>query len=474
MKMMGIGNEQWGPDYLERLAAFTKAIKDLHPEITLVSDSGPSPSDERFDFLWPRLKQMGAEMVDQHCYANPIWFLSNTHRYDDYDRSGPKVFFGEYAAQSVAIVSTKNRNNLECALAEAAFMTGLERNADVVRMASYAPLFANTEAWQWTPNLIWVNSLQTMATPNYYVQSMYMHHRGDQVLPVTNTAPVREILPAGRVAVGTNKASAEFKDVRVVATENSSRVLLDAPLNASASGWTGGGNWRVTDGAYRQTDRNAIATSLAGQRDWRSYTVSLKARKLDGAGSVVMTVYDDGAGAWAQWILGGWDNSQHGILTHYAEQDQLLERVPGSLENNRWYDVKIVLNGAKMDCYLDGQLVQSARILEHRIPAVFATAARDQRSGEVILKLVNPGDQASPVTIQLDGAGRVASTGQQIVLSGSGPADENTIGQPPAIAPEQSELRGVKSSFRYTLKPYSFTVLRLGADAAAPRSAAAR
>ena len=140
MKMMGVGNEQWGPQYIERLNLFTKVLKEKHPEISLVSDAGPSPDDERFQFLWPKVSELKADIVDQHCYANPLWFLASSDRFDHYDRQGPKVFFGEYAAQSVAIVSTKNRNNLECALSEAAFMTGLERNADVVRMASYAPL----------------------------------------------------------------------------------------------------------------------------------------------------------------------------------------------------------------------------------------------------------------------------------------------------------------------------------------------
>ncbi|HET7626340.1 MAG TPA: alpha-L-arabinofuranosidase C-terminal domain-containing protein, partial [Verrucomicrobiae bacterium] len=184
MKMLGVGNEQWGPQYLERYPIFAKAIKAKYPDIQLVSDAGPSPADDRFEFLWPKLKQMHADIVDQHCYANPLWFLANTHRYDDYDRNGPKVFMGEYAAQSVAIASPDNKNNLECALAEAAYMTGLERNADVVRMASYAPLFAHVDAWQWTPDLIWANNLHVYGTPNYYVQKLFSLNRGDEVLPV--------------------------------------------------------------------------------------------------------------------------------------------------------------------------------------------------------------------------------------------------------------------------------------------------
>jgi alpha-L-arabinofuranosidase len=189
LKMMGVGNEQWGPQYIERYARFAKALKAKYPDIMLISASGPSPDDDRFEFLWSKLRELHADIVDEHCYANPSWFFNNTHRYDHYDRNGPKVFMGEYAAQSVAVVSVKNRNTLECALAEAAYMTGLERNADVVRMASYAPLFANAQAWQWTPDLIWVNSLQSFGTPSYYAQMLFSRHRGSVVLPVSCDEP---------------------------------------------------------------------------------------------------------------------------------------------------------------------------------------------------------------------------------------------------------------------------------------------
>ena len=199
LKMLGVGNEQWGQQYIDRYARFATVLKEKHPEIQLVSAAGPSPDDERFKFAWPKLRELNADIVDEHCYAKPDWFLANTHRYDHYDRNGPKVFMGEYAAQSVAIVSTKNKNNLDCALAEAAYMTGLERNADVVCLASYAPLFSNAEAWQWTPDLIWVDSLHVYGTPNYYVQQLFARNRGDVVLPVklsgieTSTAGVQNL-----------------------------------------------------------------------------------------------------------------------------------------------------------------------------------------------------------------------------------------------------------------------------------------
>ena len=184
MNLLGVGNEQWGPQYIERYALFVKALKEKRPAIQLVSSAGPSPADDRFNFLWPKLRELNADIVDEHCYANPKWFFENTHRFDNYDRNGPKVFFGEYAAQSDKVVSVNNRNNWECALSEAAFMTGLERNADVVRMSSYAPLFAHEEAWQWRPNLIWCDNLHVFGTPSYYVQQLFSRNRGDVVLPV--------------------------------------------------------------------------------------------------------------------------------------------------------------------------------------------------------------------------------------------------------------------------------------------------
>jgi alpha-L-arabinofuranosidase len=184
MKMLGVGNEQWFQQYFDRYVPFAKAIKAKHPEIKLVSSAGPGPDDDKFHFAWPKLRALHADIVDEHCYARPEWFLDNSTRYDRYDRIGPKVFMGEYAAQSDKVVSVNNRNNWECALAEAAYMTGLERNAGVVVMASYAPLFANEEGWQWRPNLIWCNSLRSYGTPNYYVQQLFSRNRGDHVLPV--------------------------------------------------------------------------------------------------------------------------------------------------------------------------------------------------------------------------------------------------------------------------------------------------
>jgi alpha-N-arabinofuranosidase len=183
LKKMGIGNENWGPQYLERLALFTEAIKAKHPEIKLVASSGTDPVGERFDFLNNALRKANTDIIDEHYYRSPKWFLENANRYDNYDRNGSKVFAGEYAAHSAGIAKG-NRSNWECALAEAAFMTGLERNAAVVTMASYAPLFAQVDGWQWTPDLVWVDNLNVYGTPSYFVQKLYSLNKGTNVISI--------------------------------------------------------------------------------------------------------------------------------------------------------------------------------------------------------------------------------------------------------------------------------------------------
>ena len=180
LKMIAIGNEQWGNLYTERLEPFIRAIRAKYPEIKIIGSSGPSPDGKDFDYLWEEMSRLGVDLVDEHYYRSPEWFLQNAERYDKYDRNGPKVFAGEYACH------TKSKdNNFLSALSEAAFMTGLERNADVVHMCTYAPLFAHVDAWQWKPDLIWFNNLSLVKTPNYYVQQLYGKYSGSHVLSLT-------------------------------------------------------------------------------------------------------------------------------------------------------------------------------------------------------------------------------------------------------------------------------------------------
>ena len=182
LKMVGVGNEQWGTQYIDRLKIFLKVLNEKHPEITFVGGSGPSPDGKDFDYLWSQMRELKVPMVDEHYYKTPDWFLKNAGRYDTYDRKGPKVFAGEYAAHDKEGEDSESRNTWKSALAEAALMTGLERNAEVVHMASYAPLFGNVNAWQWRPDLIWFDNLKSTATPNYYVQKMFSTNAGTDVV----------------------------------------------------------------------------------------------------------------------------------------------------------------------------------------------------------------------------------------------------------------------------------------------------
>lgn len=189
LKYMGIGNEQWGPEYPERLQYFVKAMRDKHPEIMIVGSSGPDSEGTQFEYLWPEMKRLGADLVDEHFYRKEDWFLSQGTRYDNYDRRGPKVFAGEYACHGKG----KKWNHFNASLLEAAFMTGMERNADVVRMATYAPLFAHVDGWQWRPDMIWFDNLRSMPTCSYYVQQLYATNKGTHVLPLSTTVDKKPV-----------------------------------------------------------------------------------------------------------------------------------------------------------------------------------------------------------------------------------------------------------------------------------------
>ena len=180
LKQIGVGNEQWGELYPPRLEKFVKAIRTRYPDIKICGTSGPSADGNDFDYGWKEMKRLKVDLVDEHYYKPPQWFLDNAGRYDNYDRKGPKVFAGEYAAHGDG-----EYNNWEAALYEAAFITGLERNADVVWQATYAPLFAHVEGWQWKPDLIWFDNLQVARSANWYVQMLYGVYKGTNVLRLT-------------------------------------------------------------------------------------------------------------------------------------------------------------------------------------------------------------------------------------------------------------------------------------------------
>ena len=198
LKFLALGNEQWGPEYIARLEPFLAPIRKAYPDIKIVGTSGPDSEGKEFDYLWKEMKRLDIDLVDEHFYRPEEWFLSSGTRYDNYDRKGPKVFAGEYACH----IAGKKYNHFRPALLEAACMTGMERNADIVQMATYAPLFAHVDGWQWRPDLIWFDNLESMPTSSYYVQQMFGSNKGTYVVPLT--------LPDGRPLAGTEGQNGMF------------------------------------------------------------------------------------------------------------------------------------------------------------------------------------------------------------------------------------------------------------------------
>jgi len=230
LKMMGVGNEQWGTQYIERFKKFNAALKEKHPEIKLITSAGPAPQGDQFTYLWDELVKLNADFVDEHYYQSPAWFLKNASRYDAYPRKGPKVFAGEYAAHAKGQADPTSRNNWESALAEAAFMTGLERNCDVVQMCSYAPLLAHKDAWQWNPDLIWFDNLNVVPTPNYFVQKLFATNKGSYTVSILKD---KEVI-AGKDSVYASATIDEASKELILKLVNTSRKSV--PLRFSFAG----------------------------------------------------------------------------------------------------------------------------------------------------------------------------------------------------------------------------------------------
>ena len=243
LTMLGVGNENWGPQYAERLQLFTARIKEKYPDTKLICATGYSRNIPVFTYMDSVLRKRKADIIDEHFYETSKWFMQNATRYDSYDRSGPKIFVGEYAAQSDRIGSQKNVNNWLTALSEAAFMTGIERNADVVSMASYAPLFAEINGWQWTPNLIWFDNSRCYRTPNYFIQQLFSMNKGSAVV---------SLLKDGQPITGQDSCWAS------AVTGPSNRELIIKIVNMSASEKT-----RQIQLADRAASGPMTATTLA-------------------------------------------------------------------------------------------------------------------------------------------------------------------------------------------------------------------
>jgi alpha-L-arabinofuranosidase len=446
MKYIEIGNENGGPAYQERYALFYDAIRARYPKMRLIADC--------------RTTERPADIVDEHYYSTPDFFLANAGRYDHYERQEPKIYVGEYAVTRMA-----GTGNLRAAVSEAAFMTGMERNSDVVVMSSYAPLFANVNGKRWNPDLINFDGTRCYGTPSYYVQQMFSANRGDVVLPTTVALakPTPASVYRGAAGVGTWNTQAEFRDLSVT---RGGKTLLAVDFSQGTKGWRlAGGKWSVADGLLRQTAGGSDRRAVVGDPQWTDYTYHLKARKTGGSEGFLILFHVRDDNNWLWWNLGGWGNRRCGIEQCVGGAKRRLgNSVPNRIETGRWYDIRIELAGPRVRCYLDGQLIHDVHHLEPT--PLHATASRINATGELILKVVNGHYGPCETEVTLAGLASVPAQATASVLTSTSPADENSLEQPARVVP-RTETITIGPQFRHTFPGNSVTVIRVGAGSGA-------
>jgi alpha-N-arabinofuranosidase len=443
LKYVEAGNEQQGPRYGQRVAQFYKAIKARYPEIKVALSSWISGIDG------PAISAAGKiDIVDEHAYKPLHWAIENFDSFAKYKREGWELYIGEFACNAGV-----GRGNLLAALSDSAYMMSMEKNSDLVKMGSYAPLLENVNNRDWAVNLIHFDSSRVYGRGSYYACKLFAENRPDVNLATdveyrpTGPKPI-----AGRIGVGTYNTAAEFKDLKV---EKDGNVLYASDFSKGAEGWKPDrGNWIVENGAYRQKD-NVVSWSYFGGQDWNNITLSLKARRFAGAeGFIICAGYADDRRV--QWNVGGWGNRQHAIQV----ADAIVGKVaPGTVEDGRWYDLKIEVRDRTVRCYLDGKLTNEETL--PRVDTVLAIAGKDEASGDLIVKVVNSCPEAASISFQVRGETRIAREGRVTVLTSANPRDENSMTEPVKIAPVSRPLTGVASRFAHEFPPYSLSVIRL-------------
>ncbi len=450
LKYVEIGNENglWSgvggtrEVYTERYAKFYDAIKARFPQVITIANTRVSAP---------------MEMVDDHYYNSPRWFWDNAGLYDKADRSGPRVYVGEYA-----VTAGCGTGNLAAALGEAAFMTGLERNSDLVTMSSYAPMFVHARDRRWNPDMIVFDGSRAYGTPSYHVQAMFAASRPDTLLPVDLPAIAAEpVMATGSIGLGTWNTSAEFKDIVV---EREGKVVYASDFSAGAPGWIPiAGEWKAQDDAFRQTaigEKHAALLDLPALKNESDYTLRLKARRISGAEGFLILFRTRDAEHFTWWNIGGWNNSQHAIeQDDGGERSEIGRHVNGSVETGRWYDVRIELAGPNVRCLLDGAPVFQET--QRASPRLAATAGRVDRSGEIILKVVNGGPSPLPLGVDLRAAGAGQASVTATVLTSGAAGDENSFEHPDAIVPTQSRFGVRLPVFEHVFPGRSVTVLRI-------------
>lgn len=453
VRYVEIGNEDFFDKrevYDARFARFYDAIKAKYPALLLIATRGDVTSRR-------------PDVVDDHIYASAANMLRASHNYDNYNRARPKIFVGEWATTEGSPTPT-----LTAALGDAAYLTGLERNADVVVRACYAPLLVNVNpgARQWGTNLIGYDALRSYGSPSYYMQVMFNRNKGDVVLPLEFSAPGTLSQPApprqphGAVGVGTWLTQAEFKDINVT---QDNKTLLQANFAAGDTGWKeSAGTWKTQDGVLAQSSNGQLSEATVGNPDWTDYTYSLKARKTGGAEGFLIPFHVQDEANFVWWNIGGWANTRTQLERSVnGDKTPLGASAATTVETGRWYDIRIEVKGRQIRCYLDGKLITTATDapVMPNMP-IYASATREDKSGDIILKVVNVAAEAQSLQINVQGGGRIGRTAVGQVLSGQ-PGNVNTTEQPTKVAPQTVRITGTSKNFTHEFPAHSVSVIRL-------------
>lgn len=435
LKYLEIGNENGGPAYNERYKLFYDAVKAKYPDVITIAN------------LWGGLPTSAPiEVIDEHYYNNPSFFFRNANRYDTYDRKGPKIYVGEYA-----VTSGCGNGNLIAALSEAAFMTGMERNSDIVTMSSYAPLFANVDKKAWNPDLIYFNSNKAAGTPSYYVQKMFARNRPDETVEtkVPKLPEVKSYFQPGGVGIGTWITKAEFKDMSI--TENGKTNQLDPSEFKKERG-----DWSQKGGVATQNSMDERCRMVYPMPKSNTYTFRTKARKISGNEGFLITVGHLDESRWVWLNLGGWRNTEHGIEWNGA--GRVTNNIPGKIETGRWYDIEIDYSPDRIVCRLDGQKIFDEKAPSS--PTFFQTAGIDRKANELIIKVINGSGETINATLNLEGA-KSSGAAKIETLRHDDPMAENTLEKPTNVAPTRSKVSYTGGALKYEAKPYSLSIIRV-------------
>ena len=449
LRFVEIGNEDFFDKkevYEARFAKFYDAIKAKHPDIQIIAT--------RADVTIRK-----PDIIDDHYYRTGRAMAADHDHYAASDRNGSKIFVGEWAS-----TEGNPTPNLQAALGDAAWLTGLERSSDHVIMEAYAPLLVNVnpQAAQWPTNLIGYNALDSYGSPAYYVQTMFGQNTGDVVLPTqVTTAQQNASGLRGRIGVGTWSTQAEFDDLKVTAPDG--KVLYSQNFaNGAPDFQTKAGEWKAQNGVYAQSGGEQPAISFVGDMNWTDYDYTLRARKIGGGEGFVIPFRVRNGDNYLWWNVGGWGNERSRLqrVGTSTTGGEFGSNSPFKIETNRWYDLKIEVRGTKIRTFADGKLINEAS--DEPETSFYTVASRDTKTGDILLKAVNFTAQAQTLQIKLDGAQGVGKTAVAQVLTGL-PTDINSIDNPRKVAPQTVTLNSVGPNFTHEFPAFSVTVVRFKA-----------